>query len=349
MKKFFTALGLTATLLCLITSAHAEETLTDQVQDIVRKDKKRNVFSLSIENDFFGGGTDKYYTSGVRLSWLNMDIETPQILKSVNDRTPLFKHNDTSVAVYSIGHNIYTPADITIEANQDDDRPWAAWLYTSASLTTLQDNHIDEFEATLGVVGPEALGKPIQRFIHSNVTGDPPRGWKNQLDFEPGLILSAQRRWPGALKTKIDAGISEYTLRATPHINASLGNIYTYAGTGFTVSLTPYKDRFQDTPPRVRPAMPGTGYFSEPSHSFTWQLFAGAEGRAIARNIFLDGNSFRDSHSVDKKYFVADLNAGAALTWKDYRLSYTVNYRTEEFHRQSEPSIFGSLNLSTRF
>ncbi|MEM7679544.1 MAG: lipid A deacylase LpxR family protein [Pseudomonadota bacterium] len=349
MKSFFKALSLAGTMLLFTTPSFAEDALTQDIQNKVRSDKKRNVINLSVENDLFGGGTDRYYTSGVRLSWLNTDIETPQILKSVSDRTPFFERNETSVAVYSIGHNLYTPEDITIEANQDNDRPWAAWLYASAGITTLQGNHVDEFEATIGVVGPEALGKPIQRFVHSTFTGDDPRGWKNQLDFEPGIIISAQRRWPGALKTKIDAKISDYALRMTPHINFSLGNIYTYAGSGFTIAFSPFKDRFQDTPPRVRPAMPGTGYFAEPSHSFTWQLFAGAEGRAMARNIFLDGNTFSDSHSVDKKYFVADLNAGAAVTWRDYRVSYTVNYRTEEFRGQSEPSIFGSLNLSTRF
>src|SRR3546814_11015068 len=29
-------------------------------------------------------------------------------------------------------------------------------------------------------------------------------------------------------------------------------------------------------------------------------LFAGVEGRAVLRNIFLDGNTFADSHSVDE-------------------------------------------------
>lgn len=30
-------------------------------------------------------------------------------------------------------------------------------------------------------------------------------------------------------------------------------------------------------------------------------VFAGAEGRGVASNIFLDGNTFEDSHTVDRE------------------------------------------------
>lgn len=341
-------------LLCLTPSlVHAQEedsTFAQQIHKRVKNEDSQNIFNLSVENDMFGGGSDRFYTSGVRLSWMNVQRQTPRPIQKVADKTPLFDRDETTSVVYSIGQNIYTPEDITIRANQEGDRPWAAFLYGSVGLTTVQDNHIDEMEVTLGVVGPEALGEQAQKFIHRHISdSDMPKGWSNQLEFEPALILSAQRRWPGALQTSLDAKVSDYYLGLTPHVNFSLGNIYTYAGTGFTLAFSPLKDRFQDTPPRVRPAIPGTGYFTAPSHSFTWQLFTGVEARAVARNIFLDGNTFHDSYSVDKKPFVIDANAGVALTWKDYRLSYSLNMRSREFDGQDGESVFGSINLSTRF
>ncbi|MBW2561068.1 MAG: DUF2219 family protein, partial [Deltaproteobacteria bacterium] len=36
---------------------------------------------------------------------------------------------------------------------------------------------------------------------------------------------------------------------------------------------------------------------------FGFHLFLAANGTAVAHNILLDGNTFRDSHSVDKKHF----------------------------------------------
>ena len=42
--------------------------------------------------------------------------------------------------------------------------------------------------------------------------------------------------------------------------------------------------------PRIRPSLPGSNFFL-PRDNFGWYLFAGAGGRAVAYNIFLDGNT----------------------------------------------------------
>jgi hypothetical protein len=78
-------------------------------------------------------------------------------------------------------------------------------------------------------------------------------------------------------------------------------------------------------------------------------LFAGAEGRAVVRNIFLDGNSFRNSRSVDKRPFVGDLQFGGVLLWNNVRLSYTQVLRTREFETQGKKDNFGSLAVSVQF
>ena len=156
-------------------------------------------------------------------------------------------------------------------------------------------------------------------------------------------MISWQRRVPYAWSFD-----SEYfNARFEPNFNITLGNIRTHAGVGgmFVIGSS----QLQDTPPRVRPAVPGTGVFMDSGNTVDWQVFAGAEGRAIARDIFLDGNTFSNSHSVDKRYFVGDLSAGAALSYDDYRLAYTLNYRTKEFKTQNKDSIFGSLTLTKRF
>src|SRR5262249_28731406 len=76
------------------------------------------------------------------------------------------------------------------------------------------------------------------------------------------------------------------------------------------------------------------------------RLAVGIEGRAIARNIFLDGNTFRDSPSVSREAFVADYNLGLALIGGPFvfRMSYTE--RTREFETQQGNDKFASLTLS---
>lgn len=327
--------------------AQDKPTLQQEVEKAEKQSpEKKNYVSLSVENDKLNG-SDRYYTAGTQLSWFNAGTKVPDVIDDIAETIPMFEINESTGTMFTLGQTMYSPEDISARVADPDDRPWAAWLYGSVGLATLTDNHVDEVEITLGVVGPEALGEQTQKFIHKHISNSPaPKGWSNQLEFEPGLILSWQRRWPQDLAFKLD----DYYLRATPNVNVSVGNIYTYAGTGLSVTFGPYQDRLQDTPARPRPSMPGTGYFKTPDNEWSWFLFASVDGRAMARNIFLDGNSFDDDGpSVDKKPLVGDASIGAAITFDDYRLSYALNGRSKEFDGQNHESLFSTLTLSTRF
>lgn len=330
-------------------NAFAEDnksTIENIINERIKNAEDNNYLSLSHENDLIGGGTDENYTSGVRISYFNTHASVPPVIDDIAKLIPTFNLSSTTGTFFSFGQNLYTPKNIKINQLQKNDRPYAAWLYGSVGLATVTKNHIDEMEFTLGIIGPQALGKQTQTFIHKNISNSPiPQGWKNQLKLEPGAILSWRRRWPASYASNV----GDYRIRIEPDISVSLGNIYTYAGSGAIITFSPYNNRLQDTPPRVRPAMPGTGFFDTNDNKFNWQIFAGINGRAMARNIFLDGNSFRDNHSVDKKTFVSDANAGITFGYDDYRISYTLNYRTREFDKQKNPSIFGAINLTTRF
>jgi hypothetical protein len=68
--------------------------------------------------------------------------------------------------------------------------------------------------------------------------------------------------------------------------------------------------------------------------------------RAVARNIFLDGNSVRSSASVERKNFVWDVQLGVAATWGRQRLGFSVVRRSEEFATQTRSDKFGQLTYS---
>ena len=121
----------------------------------------------------------------------------------------------------------------------------------------------------------------------------------------------------------------------------ALGNVFTYAGLGGTLRLGQGLDR-DFGPPRIQPAPPGSGYFV-PGGRFGWYLFAGMDGRMMLQNIFLDGNTFQDSHRVDKNLWVADFVGGVAVAAHGVRLSATYVQRTPEFKGQRRPDHFGSL------
>ncbi len=325
--------------------AHAEETFEQKVDDVLASKPSERFITITEENDLFGSGTDQHYTNGIRATLFNTKTEAPAVAKALDRFVPGFELNQDTAVYYSIGQNMYAPKDLTRVTPNPTDRPYAAFLYGSAGFANITDDHIDNLEVSLGVVGPAALGEQVQKAVHKAIDDREPKGWDSQLKNEPGVVVSWERRWPEAGKLEM----GPLLLRASPYGGATLGNVYTYASTGITFQLVPSQYKWQSQPLRIKPSIPGSGYFSVPDGKFAWSLFGGLEGRAMGRNIFLDGNTFTDSPSVDKKYFVGDANAGLALTWGRRQLSYTVNWRSLEFQGQEDADVFGALSFGYRF
>lgn len=331
-------------LIACASHAYAGKTFQQRIPKSL-KDQDNSFLTVTVENDLFGAGTDENYTNGVRLTYFDDNANPPELVRSLGEAVPFFNVNSTTNVYYSLGHNLYTPRDITTGTPNAADRPYAAFVYGSIGYSTVTDDHIDDIEVTLGIVGPASLGAQTQDFVHDLIDSDDPAGWGNQLRNEPGVMLAYQRTWPEALSAEFDP----FFVRVAPHAGLTLGNIYTYGAAGVTFQLVPSRHIWQAPPPRVRPAIPGSGYFSIPENEISWSLFAGFEGRAIGRNIFLDGNSFQQSASVDKRYGVMDANAGFTVSYGRAQIAYTLNWRSEEFHNQDDASIFGSVSLGYRF
>lgn len=316
------------------------------------------ILTLSAENDMFTNTGDQFYTNGARAAWMDAGFLPPEPVRTLAGWLPFFDPNQPTSTQYSIGQNLYTPRDITQTGPQYGDRPYAAFLYGSVGMSQISPDRstVDDVELTVGWVGPGALGEETQKAVHRWVDAKKPQGWENQLNDEPALNVAMQRRWPSlwAMPFGGEAAYKDTNakrvpgLSFTPHVGAAAGNVYTHASAGATLRLTSDLSMVVDDPLRVRPSPPGTGYF-DTRKDLNGFLFVGAEGRAVARNMFLDGNTFSDSLSVRKKNAVADLQAGFVVTYKRYQLGYTAVYRTEEFHGQGKGQVFGAISLGLKF
>lgn len=298
--------------------------------------------SLVFENDLFYD-TDRNYTNGVRASWVTGPDQTPAWALRAARWFPLFPDGGTVRTSYEVGQNMYTPKDISLLTPPSTDRPYAGWLYGSVGLIHEMGGRLDQLEVTLGVVGPASLAEQTQKFVHEITGSQKPRGWDTQLENEPAVVLTYQRNWRGL----VSRSFSDFGFDATPHIGGALGNVFTYANAGLTLRLG-HRLPLDYGPPRIQPSTPGSRFFV-PQHGFGWYVFAGVEGRAVARNIFLDGNTFRHSRSVEKKPLVGDLHFGLVMTWRNLRFGYTHVQRTREFANQDEADDFGAFSLSVRF
>jgi hypothetical protein len=250
---------------------------------------------------------------------------------------------------------MFTPNDISIAENQPDDRPWAGLLYGSVGLlsdTGLQRDddsnysRIDTLELTLGVVGPASFADNTQKVVHEMIDSPDPKGWDNQIHNEPIVNLAYERKY----RSWFEGDVLGLEYDATPHAGFMLGNAYTNAelGTMFRLGFDLPGDY---GPPRIRPSLPGSDFFVPDTRGFpvSGYLFAGAAGRWVLRDITLDGNTFRDSNSIDKEPLVGDLQIGFAVIVGQARFTYTHVYRTAEFEGQDKGDQFGSLSMSVRF
>ena len=300
------------------------------------------IFTASVENDLFAG-EDNNYTNGVRFAWFSSEVGVPGWLERGAEHIPLFDASGNKRYGFSLGQSMFTPTDIERRSPDARDRPYAGWTYGSIGLVSDRGDRMDSVQLQLGIVGPASLAGETQDFVHDLIGSPDPQGWDTQINNEPGLMLTYQRKWRLIYETTPGG----FGFDLLPHAGAALGNVMTYANTGFTLRVG--SDLRSDYgPPLIQPSLPGSDFFV-PTESLGWYLFAGVDGRAVARNIFLDGNTFEDSPSVDKNHFVGDLQIGAALTYDAMRVGYTHVFRTKEFEGQRNPDSFGALTLSYRY
>lgn len=324
-------------------TAHAQEAEGDDA----------GVFSLIVENDSLSSGNDRNYTSGIKFTYVRPTGDIPGWLSGGENLLRNLTGAEAQVWGVSFGQSIFTPEDITANPAPPDQHPYAGWLYLQAMLGTVQHREdglfprfSDLYELELGMVGPAAMGEEAQSSIHQLLGAPDPLGWDSQLENELAFALSFERRWSSfRYSTDYIPGGLEFV--AAPHVGATLGTLRTEARVGLSAQIG-YNiiNQIEIGPPRVRPSIGSAGYFEE--KPFSWSIFAGVQGRAVGRNLFLDGNTFTDSASVDKRTYVADAQLGFTLQVNGVRLAYTYVVRTEEFETQTERQDFGALALQFR-
>lgn len=339
------------------------------------------------ENDvnWLGGGTDRYYSQGFKIEYTEpieggMDwLSTPARWARLHPAEGSYLWDGQYLGL-ALGHQIYTPEDITRPELIVDDRPYAGWLHGAFSYHKLSlsyqpeymslsesereagleprrvDSSIDRLDSlTLeaGMVGPSSLARDIQVEFHKIIDARDPRGWDNQLHDEVGVNLIYSRR----LRHNYTRIFEDFGHDFISNITTSLGNVHTYFQVGGLLRLG-YRLRRDFGIDSSNPDLDFSGFLGEDANPrgvvrqnkrFSCHVFFGIDGRAVGYNMFLDGNTRKKSHEVSKERFVADFKLGASVEFEQIQIGYTQYIRTPEFRRTSDPQIFGSLQVAFKF
>lgn len=293
--------------------------------------------TVRVDNDAFDfwmlpwNRPDEEYTSGVRLMYDGGD-------------SPLWSHGwigraqsgcvvgatECRTGHSELGQDIYTPS-----VSLDDprapagSRPNAGWLFVSQSARILRENRADEFGITLGVTGPPSLGRQMQHLAHSVAPEfNRPTDWSRQIAFEPGIIARYEQR----RRVSLIAG-ELFGMDLIPRATVNVGNVATNAELGFETRIGWHLEH-PWLPEVARPEI---------------ALSGGAWGRGVARDIFVDGNTFRDGPSVGHRPFVAGGDVGLDLRYGPVAVGYRVTSESRAYDQAPKwhpwASIVGAVTF----
>jgi hypothetical protein len=309
-------------------------------------DETINVFAR-IDNDLFTG-TDREYTSGVEAGFTTATVESfddaalaPSLRRANRALRWLQpKGFDENNVTWTIGQRMFTPEDWRLATPDPHDRPYAGLLFAGITYNSRDSHSLRTTSLDLGLVGPSALAEQAQKFVHEVVGADRFLGWDHQLNDEPVFRVLHQRfrRW--------DIKPARRFGDITAHYGGSIGNLTTFANAGAEVRIgRNLPDNFgtattlsygQNTAP--------TRWFGSASRP-SIHGYVALDARAVLHDITLDGNTWRDSASVDREAYVAELSLGVALHWRGWQTALGATYRTKEYETQTGDASFGTLTF----
>ena len=275
-------------------------------------------FTVRADNDAFDfwmlpwNRPDEEYTSGVHLTYEGGDA--PAWARHFLRGRAMCDNGITPCRTsrMEIGQDIYTPSVSVDDPHASPGaRPNAGWLYLTQAARVVSPARFDELAVTLGVTGPPSLARWTQQIAHHAAPDfNRPTDWTQQIGFEPGLLVRFEERRRAALADNDRLGVD-----FAPYAAGSLGNVSIAADAGFDAR---FGWRLS------APWLPS-------NQGFSFAVTVGASGQAIARSLFLDGNTFRDSPRVGHEPVVGSGRAGLELRYRGFSAAYRVQTDTRAY------------------
>jgi len=283
-------------------------------------------FNYSMENDA-NVYTDIGYTHGAKISALFYRGNTENSFLNI----PFISSKNTNNFIsFSYANQMFTPYDLDEIELIADDRPYAGYSYIEIGLHQTTHTFLDSLTLQTGIVGPASGMEELQSSIHNILNSRDSAGWDNQLKNEFILQLNYMHKWRFEYSK-----IYGFDSVLVPYLGINLGNASVKASGGalYRIGFNIPKDfgvnsmnegSFSSLPTNSKVII---------NESSNWSFFLNmaAGSNIIARDIFLDGNTFEDSHSVNKNNFTAYASLGISTRYKNFSLDYLHNYYTKEY------------------
>ena len=277
-----------------------------------------NWVGITVDNDIFVGSDDGY-TNGLYVSLASIaetpKAKTPNLLIKpftflLSDRKVNWSSN-----AYTFGQTMATPEDITLEVPEQNDLPYTGILFFTTTHLRTDNKFSDDIFLTLGLVGPLSFAAESQEFVHRVIGSDIPQGWDTQLDDELVFRLGRGRtyrilskfndRMDVLFRASASVGtlISDVELSGMLRFGQNIRNSYASASLISNRTLNPI------------------------AIDHSWYFYIGIGSEYVFNSIFLDGNTFVDSPSIDYEPLTFAIRAGVSYGWEKTSLTLAIEDR----------------------
>ena len=293
------------------------------------------------ENDIYTK-TDDGYTAGERLSFL---YYVPNDYALYNYVFPKSTSTESYFTI-ALTNQIFTPSDTDQIKLIVNDRPYAGWSYLDFGIHQSSNDTLHSLTLKVGLVGETSKSKEIQNGFHEIIGNDEVKGWDNQLNNEIGINLKYTYKWLYDLTLRND-----FESSVIPFASAEFGNVAINATLGTVARFGWNIPRDFGVSSIDIGADPGIPICGQCERKTTWSFSFNMTlaGSVIARDIFLDGNTFSESHSVEKENFVYYSGLGFTLRYKKFIFDFIEIYNSKKFKLEKGGHGVGTLVCSWRF
>lgn len=310
--------------------------------DLQSASKREWAASIRWDNDTFFE-TDRFYTDGIALA---VSHTGPSWMDPFAEWLPWGEGRRT--VGYAIAQEMFTPENTGLNPPNPDDRPYAGILAFGLTLHVEKENAYHGLKFVTGVVGPWSLAEEKQDAVHEFMRNDKSQGWNYQLENEPIFNMAYERRH----KFHLAGNRDKWSLEAIPLAGGWLGNMLIQGQAGGLLRFGyNMPDDFGPTLARGLGHMPpprrDTQHHSKSDWGFS--ICAGGGANLVLRDITLDGNTFEDSPSVDKEFFVPMASVGVGVSNRRVQASFAYIFWGKEFAGQQDCSKFGTVSISYFF
>jgi len=274
------------------------------------------VFLFTMDNDIFVDD-DSGYSNGFYFSWLRAGEDKDKLPRKSLVAPLIWSYdpagNKATTVVNSFGHVINTPEDLTVAIPDEDSLPYSGLLFYNSSFLSIHEEFVDSLSTTIGVVGPLSGAESTHKWVHKITGSDEPQGWSTQLENELVFQFARGRLWRSWVAQGKDFDL-------LLNSEASLGTLQSDVSVGLTVR---YGKGLEHSYASHLLAIPR---ISNPfSLNNNWSVFLNLNARYLFNQIFLDGNTFTDSRSVDYDHGNVGIGVGFSKAWKKFSISFVVN------------------------